>query len=324
MSAVLRRLRHRVMGVPEAEITSFLGGDTEGWRHLERAVRSAVGGYHAVLDGSRLSDLVPRLDATPNDLRGYAYEGAAMGLTGLDCFIPGSTRFADYLAGPAAAHAYMAHIGAGEALARLGRRPEAFLSRLADPVLRWLVMDGYGFHEGFFKPARHVVEQRVPGHLSPYATRVFDQGIGRSVWFRSGADVPLIASTLAAFAADRQADLWLGVGVACGYVGGIDRDAVVALRAAAGSHADRLGVGAAFTAKGRHRAGNLVPDGEIACDVLCGGLTSRQAAALVDRAFADVAAVRPVGSPYDLLQRRLVVLLQNPDPDRDLVDSHVA
>lgn len=324
MTELLRRLRHRVMGVPDAEITAFLGGDTPAWQHLERAVRSAVGGYHAVLDSSRLDDLVPRLDATPNALRGYTYEGAAMGLTGLDCFVPGSTRFADYLAGPAAPHAYMAHIGAGEALARLRRRPEPFLARLSDPVLRWLVMDGYGFHEGFFKPQRHVVEQRVPAHLSPYAARVFDQGIGRSIWFRSGAEVEVIASTIDAFATRRHADLWLGVGVACGYVGGIERKAVTALRAAAGPDADQLGVGSAFTAKGRHRAGNLVPDGEIACAVLCGGLTSVQASAVVDQAFAEVAAAGPVSSPYDLLQRRLAALLRAPDVHRDFADSHVA
>lgn len=324
MSELLRRLRHQMMGVPDAEITAFLGGDTPAWQHLERAVRSAVGGYHAVLDGSRLDDLVPRLDATPAALRGYAYEGAAMGLTGLDCFLPGSTRFVDYLLGPAAPHAYMAHIGAGEALARLRRRPEPFLARLADPVLRWLVMDGYGFHEGFFKPQRHVVEQRVPSHLSSYAARVFDQGVGRSIWFRSGAEVEVIAATIDTFATRRHADLWLGVGVACGYVGGIDREAVVALRAAAGPYADQLGVGTAFTAKGRHRAGNPVPDTEIACSVLCGGLTSAQAAVVVDRAFADVAAAGPVSSPYDLLQRRLEALLKARDAHLDPAGSRAA
>src|SRR5206468_265750 len=116
----------------------------------------------------------------PLELRGYAYEGAAMGLTGLDCFLPGS-RFASYVRGPGAAHVYMAHIGAGEALARLRRKPEPFLARLDDPVLRWLVLDGYGFHEGFFKPGRYVEAQRVPTHLSAYGRRVFDQGVGRSV-----------------------------------------------------------------------------------------------------------------------------------------------
>ncbi|MFF4214144.1 DUF1702 family protein [Streptomyces sp. NPDC001796] len=303
MTLSLSRLRRAVMGVSDAEATSFSRGDTPTWRHLETVVRTAVGGYHAVLDGSRFDDLIPRLDRTPVELRGYAYEGAAMGLTGLDCFLPGKSRLQAYLAGPGSPHIYMVHIGAGEALARLRRRPEVFMRRLTDPALRWLVMDGYGFHEGFFKPRRFVERQQVPVHLSPFARRVFDQGIGRSVWFTSGADADGISRAIAAFPAHRHADLWLGVGVACGYVGGVDRATVEALRAAAGRHASRMAVGTAFVAKGRLRAGNPIPDTDLACEVLC-GISGRQAARLVDRAFEDLPDT-PSAPAYDTLQRRL-------------------
>ncbi len=296
-------LKRAVMGVSHAEATGFSKGDNATWKHLEAAVLAAVGGYHAVLDGSRFADLVPRLDEVPLPLRGYAYEGAAMGLTGLDCFLPGS-RLKRYLAGPGAPHIYMVHIGAGEALARLRRRPEPFLRTLDDPVLRWLVMDGYGFHEGFFKPHRYVERQEVPRHLSAYARTVFDQGVGRSIWFTSGAQVKQMAWTIESFPAHRHADLWLGVGVACGYVGGVDRASIEELREAAGAHAAQLAVGTAFVAKGRHRAGNPVPDTDLACEVLCGGLTSKDAAALVDRAFVGL-PTDAHGSPYRVLQQRL-------------------
>ncbi|MEU8238198.1 DUF1702 family protein [Actinoplanes missouriensis] len=303
MSTSLSRLRRAVMGVPDREVTRFLRGDTPNWRHLETVVRSAVGGYHAVLDGSALEDLIPRLDATPPDLRGYAYEGAAMGLTGLDLFLPFGSRLRRYLDGPGSPHIYMVHIGAGEALARLRRRPEPFLARLPDPALRWLVLDGYGFHEGFFKPRRFVTEQRVPAHLSAFGRRVFDQGVGRSIWFASGAEVDEIAATIATFPAHRCADLWLGVGVACGYVGGMDAATVRALRAAAGRHAPRLAVGTAFVAKGRIRAGNPIPDTGIACEVLC-GMSDREAARHVDRAFEDLTDT-PSRPAYGHLQDRL-------------------
>ncbi|MER7756990.1 DUF1702 family protein [Kitasatospora sp. NPDC097643] len=303
MTQLLSSLRRAVMGVSDAEATAFSRGDTPTWRHLETVVRTAVGGYHAVLDGSRLDDLVPRLDRTPLELRGYAYEGAAMGLTGLDCFLPGSSRLRTYLAGPGSPHVYMVHIGAGEALARLRRKPEPFLRRLADPALRWLVMDGYGFHEGFFKPERYVQRQQVPAHLSPFARRVFDQGLGRSIWFTSGADIDRIARTVAAFPAHRHADLWLGTGVACGYVGGVDRPVIEALRTAAGRHAPRAAVGTAFVAKGRLRAGNLIPDTELACEVLC-GIPAQAAAKLVDQAFEGLPDT-PAAPAYDTLQRRL-------------------
>jgi hypothetical protein len=46
----------------------------------------------------------------------------------------------------------MAHVGIGWAIARLPwlrRRIEQPLNRL-DSLLRWLAVDGYGFHEGYF------------------------------------------------------------------------------------------------------------------------------------------------------------------------------
>jgi enediyne biosynthesis protein E3 len=301
---LLTRARMALLGVSHEEATAFSKGDAANWRHLEQAVLTAVGGYHAVLEGGSLDDIVARLDRTPLALRSYAYEGAAMGFTGMDCFLPWKSRFREYAKGPGAPHIYQVHIGAGEALARLRRKPEPFLNRLGDPVLRWLVMDGYGFHEGFFKPKRYVTGQEVPLHLSPYARRVFDQGIGRSIWFLTGAQVDAIAAVISAFPAARQPDLWLGIGVACGYVGGVRRADIERLREAAGPCRDRLAVGAAFVAKGRQRAGNPVPDTDLACEVLC-GMTSAQAARLMEDAFASL----PVRSPepgYELLQRRLL------------------
>ncbi|MGH3613346.1 MAG: DUF1702 family protein [Pseudonocardia sp.] len=303
MNSAISRIRRLVMGVPDREVVRFSRGDSATWAHLEAAVRAAVGGYHAVLDGSSFERLVPQLDETPPELRGYAYEGAAMGLTGIDLFMPGSSRFRAYVEGPGRHHVYMAHIGAGEALARLRRRPEPFLLRLPDPTLRWLVLDGYGFHEGFFKPRRFVLDQSVPSHLSPFGRKVVDQGVGRSLWFTSGADVDAIATTIAGFATQRHADLWLGVGVGCGYVGGVDRAGVVALRAAAHRHATRLGVGAAFVAKGRDRAGNVTDHTRSACEVLC-GLGLAETVKLVDEAFVDVPDA-PAAPAYGALQDRI-------------------
>ncbi len=303
ISTRLARLRRTVMGVSDAEAMAFSRGDSPEWQHLETVVHTAVGGYHAVLESHRLGDLVPLLDRTPLELRGYAYEGAAMGLAGMDCFLPGR-RFDAYLRGPGSPHVYMVHIGAGEALARLRRRPEPFLRRLPHPALRWLVMDGYGFHEGFFKPRRHVDQQQVPAHLSPYAARVFDQGVGRSIWFRSGADPAQIGSTIHSFSPARHADLWLGIGVACGYVGGVGRDAITSLLSAAGEHASEMSIGTAFVAKGRHYAGNPAAHTDLACDLLCGGLTSAEAADLVDSAFTDLPDTEDCPA-YDALQQRL-------------------
>jgi hypothetical protein len=300
----LAKLRRSLLGVSHREALSFSEGNTRTWHQLETAVLSALEGYHATLESSRFEVLVPHLEEVELELRGYAYEGAAMGLTGLDCFLPWKKRLKAYMAGPGAAHIYMVHIGAGEALARLRRKPEPFIARLEDRVLCWLVMDGYGFHEGFFSRRRFVEEQVIPAHLSRYARRIFDQGLGRSIWFTAGANVERISATIATFPQARQSDLWLGVGVGCTYVGGIDREAIESLRRAAGPYGPQMAVGAAFVAKGRQRAGNPASHTGQACEVLC-GLSAEQAAHKTDVAFQNL-PTDGIEPAFEILQQRLL------------------
>ncbi|MEC3957769.1 DUF1702 family protein [Nocardia sp. CDC153] len=286
---MLARARLAVLGVSEKEILAFKKGDSARWRHLEDALRAEVGGYHAVLEGGGVEAIVRRMDRFPKHMNGYAHEGVAMGLTGMDCWLPGKSRFREFLSGAGDAHIYMSHIGAGEALARMRRLPEPFLNRLDDPVARWLVMDGYGFHQGFFQRARYVDRQVVPPYLSPYARRVFDQGVGRSIWFTVGADVDRVAADVAAFSPARQADMWLGIGTGCCYAGGLARHEIEHLREVCEPYLPYVATGAAFAAKGRHRAGNPVSDTDLACEVLC-ETTSIGAAAIVDDVLDNMPA----------------------------------
>ena len=53
----------------------------------------------------------------------------------------------------------MMHVGLGWALARLRRSVTPYLAQL-DPLLGWLAVDGYGFHEGYFDWPRYVEGQR--------------------------------------------------------------------------------------------------------------------------------------------------------------------
>ena len=303
MSISLGKIRKALMGVSYKKATSFSEGNSPTWKLLEKSVLSAVAGYHATLESSKFEVLVPRLNEIELEFRGYAYEGAAMGLTGLDCFLPWKKQLQAFLAGPGSTHMYMVHIGAGETLALLHRRPERFLARL-DPVLRWLVMDGYGFNKGFFARRRYVEKQAVPKHLSPYARRIFDQGVGRSIWFSAGANIERVAATIAAFPEARQADLWVGIGVACAYVGGADHAGIEALLKAAGPYGPWLAMGAAFVAKGRKLAGNIVPHTSLACEILC-GVSSEEAAHILDWAFENL-PLDGAEPAYAILQQRLL------------------
>jgi hypothetical protein len=307
MDSMLGRLRRRLFGLSPEEASfarrGFQEGAAEARQRLEQIGCTFLQGYHAALEEDGSDALALRLNGVESELRGFAFEGAAMGLALLDFLTPWNrSRWRSLVSGPGAAHIYMAHVGAGWALARLRRRVERPLARL-DPLLCWLAVDGYGFHEGYFSWRRCIAEQTIPDGLSGYACRVFDQGLGRSLWFVNGADVARVAATIAAFPPPRQADLWSGVGLACAYAGAVDRQALVTLRAAVGPYGSHLAQGAAFAAKARQRAGNPAAHTELACEVVC-DLSADAAARLTDVALHDLS---PNGAEpaYESWRRRI-------------------
>lgn len=264
-----------------------LEADNETTRRLHHVVFTVTECCQTTLFHSRFSALVPRMDAYDEELRGFAYEGAGVGLAALDMWLPWRRRTRDFVAGPGAPWVYAVYLGAGMAFARMHRDPERFRIGLGDPLFSWVVLDGYGFHEGFFAHRRTVGQRVVPARLTGYARRAFDHGLGRSIWFTTGADVPGVVATIGTFPAHRHPDLWSGVGLACGYTGGVGRPTLESLRAAAGPDLSHLAVGVAVAAKMRHQVDNPALHNDNACEVLC-GLSSKGAAEVADAALANL------------------------------------
>jgi hypothetical protein len=196
----------------------------------------------------------------------------------------------------------MIHVGIGWRWARL---PFGFrrVQKKLDPLLGWLAFDGWGFHEGFFHWPKYIAGQPVPKKLSGYERRVFDQGLGRSFWFVNGGNLELVAQTLSNFSADRQADLWSGIGLAVTYAGIVSETALGELREQAGSFQPQLAQGAAFAAKARQRAGNPTDYTNLATKVLC-GLPAEKAARVTDAALDNLSADADVPA-YEIWRRRI-------------------
>jgi enediyne biosynthesis protein E3 len=291
-----------VFGVSK-QYTSFSEEDQQAAQRLKTVISTVTKGCQITLQSSNFGILVNRLNAFDVELRGYVYEGAGIGLAALDSLLPWGNRTRAFLDGPGSAFIYAVPLGAGMGLARLRRKPEKFLARL-DPVLGWLILDGYGFHEGFFSSKRVLQRQEVPVHLSPYGRRVFDHGLGRSIWFTSSTNVERVAKVIAGFPETRRADLWSGVGLACGYTGGVNEGAIETLKKLVGGYRYHLAMGVAIAANARHTVGNPSNYVKLACEILC-GISSEEASHMVDVARENLPpdGVEPA---YEVWRRRLV------------------
>jgi enediyne biosynthesis protein E3 len=294
MSRFVVAFRTRVFGIPNGEASfsrrGFNSGDPGTRDQLERIGKTFLEGYHVALEEDDFSTLAGRLEMIEAECRGFAYEGAAMAITLLDFLSPWALdRFPHFLHGVGADHIYMLHVGAGWALARLHRSVDRFLAHL-DPILGWLAVDGYGFHEGYFYWQQVVNQQKIPKRLKGYARKVFDQGLGRSLWFVEGADISRIVDRIRAFSMERQSDLWSGIGLACTYAGGVEASELERLQASAEGFRIHLAQGAAFAAQARRRAGNPALHTEMACQILC-QLSAEKSALITEQALVGLPSI---------------------------------
>ncbi|MEO3867450.1 DUF1702 family protein [Nonomuraea sp. B12E4] len=280
MTSSLRALRRRLITPGPSLMPKTVGGfhekSPESRELLETVGHTFLAGYAHAVEARSPAEAEERLEQVPRRFRGFAYEGAGMGFAILDAVpIWSSGNVARFLAGRGEFHNYMIYVGVGWAMAKLPR----FLwpkSSEFDPLLHWLVLDGYGFHQAFFHTdkyvTRHHVDHDFPwpgGRWGAYANRAIDQGIGRALWFVGGTDVDRVASLVDGYDAARHPDLYAGVGLAATYAGGSTATELRRLRDLAGDHRPQLAQGSAFAAEARIRAGLLVPHNEVATGALC-------------------------------------------------------
>src|SRR5262245_46073007 len=123
------RLRTLALGISVDEASfakrGFSCSSARTRNRLEQAGRHFIEGYRAALADGRPGLISTSLASIPLEFRGFAFEGAAMAFTLLDGLTPWRrNRIHEFIQDAGEPHIYMAHVGAGWALARL-------------PHLRW-------------------------------------------------------------------------------------------------------------------------------------------------------------------------------------------
>lgn len=298
------------MSATKLDVRGFNEKDQAAKQLLETVGATFLTGYGHAMEARNVAECEQRLEQITPEFRGFAYEGAGMGYAMLDGLpVGGSHNVSKFLAGRGRQHAYMAYIGVGWAMARLPRfRWSRFT--VADPLMRWLVLDGFGFHQAYFKTDKYVTGQyQEPEFPWPtegqqwYANHAIDQGIGRALWFVGGTEAELVASMIEKFPESRQPDLWSGAGLAATYAGGAGEREMRAFWDRAGKYRPQVAQGSAFAATARLEAGLATPHTALATQVFC-DLTPEQAS----QVSTDCRPDRPTADDlpaYELWRQRI-------------------
>ncbi|NDU71414.1 DUF1702 family protein [Actinomadura sp. DSM 109109] len=224
----------------------FPPGDPQARARLADVVQSFATGFNTAL-GTDPAAL--EFTELPHDLRGFAFEGAAMGVALVDlATFSGGRRVRALAEGTGARYVHLIHVGVGWAYARTHLHPWTGI-RYGRPLLRWLAWDGWGFHQAFFKSERVLVRHWIERPARGNTRTIRDQGIGRALWFYAGGDPVEVAGTIGAFPAARRPDVWAGIGLAAAYTGALPPDRLAELLELAAGFEEHVAQGAAFAAK---------------------------------------------------------------------------
>ena len=207
-----------------------------------------------------IESLTAYLRDIPSEFRSIAYESASMAIALKDLADYGELKnWLHYVIGPAKAHQAQVYVGLGWAIAK-SKLPFLQVVEKTEAIYYHRVADGCGYYDGSFRQRQTVLSQQIPVYLPKAALPMYDQGVGRSLWYSCRADIDKVKTKIESFPKERQADLWRGVGIAVAYVGGCDDEYLQTLLKYAGPNGFQLACGAALAARSRTMANTMTAD----------------------------------------------------------------
>ncbi len=212
--------------------------------------------------------LIEVLEQEEAEFRSIAYESASMTIGVKDlCNTNALQTWERFRNASLGRHSFHVDIGLGWSFAKTGRQPNKFL-RFENPVKNRMVYDGIGYYYGLFKGRSVIKNRAIPAEVED--KNGFDQGLGRRLWYLAKGNVDDLIEILKDFDEVRRSDLWRGVGIACGYVGGIKGGALERLSNAAAGYKKQLESGIRLAAISRIASNSVNEDVSTALRIICG------------------------------------------------------
>lgn len=261
-----RRAVTKWLSIDESEALFVTRGfaSTPAQPRLESAGKAFISGYNHALAAEDTTSILRHVSSRIHGERGFVAEGAAMAAAMRTALKPWRNKLGETLSALSASYPHLAHVGVGWAIARMPFSRRWLIGQL-DPRLLPLATDGQGFHNGYFHGLTRATRRRPSGEWG----RIYDQGLGRSLWFICGADPEGLCRFVAAQDPDRQDDLWAGIGLACVYAGGANAAGLDTLRRRSGPSLRWLRQGAAFAISAYSRTGEIPNESAEAAALIC-------------------------------------------------------
>ena len=218
---------------------------------------------------SALNEIIEVLETEPPEFRSVAYESASFEIALEDLQTnPRLDRWKEFRQLCGSQHTFHIDIGLGWAFAKTGLRPDPYVQTM-QPLVKWMVFDGLGYYYALFKGRSTLKNKELPELIEGDSLQGFDQGLGRRLWYMAKGNVNEVNKLVEGFPSSRHSDLFRGIGIACGYVGGSDEDDLLCLRGISGENHSQLQLGIVLAAISRIASDTINEDISIACRIIC-------------------------------------------------------
>ena len=216
-----------------------------------------------------LDEVITFLETEPPEYRSVAYESASFEIALENLKLNQHLdRWKEFRNLCAKQHTFHIDIGLGWAFAKTGIPPDPYIVAMQSMV-KWMVFDGLGYYYGLFKGRSTLKNKQVPVGIEDDSLHGFDQGLGRRLWYMAKGKVDELNKLVENFPVSRHPDLFRGIGIACGYVGGSEEHELLCLKEIAGEYHHQLQLGIVLAAISRIASETISEHLNLACVIIC-------------------------------------------------------